>query len=169
VRQFVLGVTALGVNLDPFAILGLSPSFDSRAFHPDRYVGAGASERREALARAIEVNEAWRVVRDPIRRAEALLDLRGAGVSEDREPKPEPEFLMEMLEQREALSEAMEARDHVAIRKLADAIRARSDETERALARGFVKGDSVELLGTLGQLRFYRRFLDEVSAVEDEF
>ncbi len=170
-----------GVTVNPFAVLGIEPSFDvdlaslerahrelSRAFHPDRYVGVGPSERREALARAIEVNEAWRIVRDPIRRAEALLGLGGAAVSEAREPKPEPEFLMEMLEQRESLSEARDAKDAGALRSLADAIRARSLEAEGELSRGFARGASVELLGKLVELRFYRRFLDEVSAIEDE-
>lgn len=167
--------------MNPFAILGIAPSFDvdlaslerthrdlSRAFHPDRYVGAGASERREALERAIEVNEAWRIVRDPIRRAEALLRLGGASVGEDHEPKPDPEFLLEMLEQREALSEAKVARDHAAVHTLAAAIRMRSGEAERELARAFAKGLAGGLLGKLGELRFYRRFLDEVSAAEDE-
>ncbi len=83
------------MKVDPFATLGLPRSYDvdlpavekthrelSRALHPDRFVNAGASERREALSKAVEVNEAWRVVRDPIRRAEALLQLAGAAVGE---------------------------------------------------------------------------------------
>jgi molecular chaperone HscB len=167
--------------MDPFATLGIPRSYEidlsalekthrelSRALHPDRHVGSMASERREALARAIEVNEAWRIVRDPIRRAEALLLLRGVGVGEDREPQAAPEFLMEMLEQREELSRSIAARDPDGVRKLAEAIRARAAEAERELSRGFAKGEASSLLGRLGELRFYRRFLDEVSAAEDE-
>ncbi len=68
--------------MDPFATLGIDPAFNidlaaveqrhrdlSRALHPDKFSGAPAAERRLALNRAIEVNEAWRAVRDPIRRA----------------------------------------------------------------------------------------------------
>jgi molecular chaperone HscB len=167
--------------MDPFATLGLPRSFDvdlvsaekahrdlSRALHPDRYVGAGASERRQALARAVEVNEAWRIVRDPIRRAEALLGLRGAAVAEGGEPKASPDFLMEMLEQREALGEARAARDLGAVRRLANAIDGRAREAEASLSLGFGRGDTASLLTTLGELKFFRRFLDEVSAIEDE-
>ncbi|MCL2449588.1 MAG: Fe-S protein assembly co-chaperone HscB [Polyangiaceae bacterium] len=167
--------------MDPFATLGLAPAFDvdlgllekvhrdlSRALHPDKYVGASATERRTALARAVEVNEAFRIVRDPIRRAEALLALRGVVVGEGQEPKADAEFLMEMLEQREALVEARAARDLVAVRRLSAAIEARARRAEAALAFGFGRGEAATLLQTLGELKFFRRFLDEVSAIEDE-
>src|SRR5262249_3633851 len=138
----------------------------SRALHPDKYVTAAPTERRAALAKAVEVNEAWRVVRDPIKRAEALFTLAGVKVGETNEPKADPEFLMEMMEQREALAEAKAARDAGAIEKLAGAIEARAREVERALADGFARGGAD--VARLGELRFYRRFLDEVSAIEDE-
>ena len=131
------------MKVDPFATLGLPRSYDvdlpavekthrelSRALHPDRFVNAGASERREALSRAVEVNEAWRVVRDPIRRAEALLQLAGAAVGEEKQPPTDPEFLMEMLEQREALSEAKQAKDLARVHEMAQAIEGRSRAVE---------------------------------------
>jgi molecular chaperone HscB len=167
--------------MDPFATLGIPRGYDldlaalekthrelSRTLHPDRHIGSMASERREALARAVEVNEAWRILRDPIRRAEALLRLSGIGVGENGEPKAAPEFLMEMLDQREELSRAMAAGDIAGVRRLAEAVQARAVEAERDLSRGFAQGAASSLLPRLGELRFYRRFLDEVSAVEDE-
>ncbi|MDP9034215.1 MAG: Fe-S protein assembly co-chaperone HscB [Myxococcota bacterium] len=167
--------------MDPFATLGIPRAFDvnleaaekahrelSRALHPDRFVGGAPSERRAALGRAVEANEAWRVVRDPILRAEALLALAGLRVAEGQEPKPEPEFLMEMLEQREALSAAKGARDLATVRKLAAVIEERARDVDRALSEGFRRGDVDPLFARLGELRFYKRFLDEVSAIEDE-
>ncbi len=169
--------------MDPFATLGIAPSFDidlssvekthrelSRALHPDRYLGASASERRGALDRAVAVNEAWRVVRDPIRRAEAILRLRGLDTAEGGEPKASPEFLMEMLEQREALSEARRSRDLATVKDMAKEIEARSRAVESELSLGFAGGgaDLTDLLAKVGELRFYRRFLEEVSAIEDE-
>jgi molecular chaperone HscB len=167
--------------MDPFATLGIARSFDvdlaavervhrdlSRALHPDRYIGASATERRQSLAKAVEVNEAWRVVRDPIRRAEALFSLAGVAVGEDREPKPDPELLMEMLERREALAEARASRDVAAVRGVAEAIQRRQIDVLAALSRGFAAGEGATLVPTLGELRFLRRLLDEASAIEDE-
>jgi molecular chaperone HscB len=174
--------------MDPFATLGIAQAFDvdlaavekvhrelSRALHPDRYVGASPSERRASLAKAVEVNEAWRVVRDPIRRAEALLALHGVGTveghreGEDGRTKPDPAFLMDMLEQREALAEAKQSKDLEAVRRLAAAIEERARSVERGLAEGFAQGQAATLAGKVGELKFYRRFLDEVSAIEDEW
>jgi molecular chaperone HscB len=174
--------------MDPFATLGIARAFDvdlaaiekvhrdlSRALHPDRYVGAPPSERRAALAKAVEVNEAWRIVRDPIRRADALLALRGVdhgeghGEGNGGARKADPAFLMDMLEQREALSEAKQSKDLEAVRRLAAAIEERARGVERALTEGFARGEAGSLVGKVGELKFYRRFLDEVSAIEDEW
>jgi molecular chaperone HscB len=167
--------------VDPFATLGIDRSFDvdlgvvertyrelARDHHPDRFIGASPSERRAALDKAVAVNAAWRVVRDPIHRAEALLRLGGVEVGESSGPKPDPTFLMEMLEQREALSDAKRARDLAAVRAMAAAIEARAQEATRSISEGFASGEGATLVAKVGELRFYRRFLDEVSAIEDE-
>lgn len=171
---------------DPFATLGIDPAFTidlpaveqrhrdlSRALHPDKFTGAPAAERRLALNRAIEVNEAWRAVRDPIKRAEALMRRGGVPVGELEEPKPSPALLMEMMESREALAEAVQAKDLAAVKKLGDDMQARRDATLRALGRGFEEAGAEKeklraLLPMMGELRYIRRLLDEVSAFEEE-
>jgi molecular chaperone HscB len=177
--------------VNPFSVLGLAPAFDidlaalekthrelSRALHPDRYVGRGASERREALAKAVEVNEAFRVVRDPVRRAEALFALFGIATGEQNEPKAPPAFLMEVMELREALAEARASKDAARMRELERDVREKLARTEAELGRAFRQAfasgegggpDALRAdLPKLGELRYYRRFLEEVSAFEDE-
>jgi molecular chaperone HscB len=172
--------------MDPFETLGLPTSFDvdsvslekrhrelSRALHPDRYVSSGASERKAALSKAIEINESFRIVRDTVRRAEALFRIAGVPVGEANEPKALPAFLMDVMDRREALSEARDARDVSAVRKLAAEIEARAKACEASLSRGFRaaiddKEALAPLVAQLGELRFFRRFLEEVSAIEDD-
>jgi len=167
--------------MDPFATLGVERKFDvdlaalekthrelSRALHPDKFVAAPPGERRAALEKAVQVNESWRTLRDPIRRAEALFSLYGIAVGETNEPKASPEFLMEVMERREELAEARARKDLAAVKKMAEEMAARSGEAERALADGFARGDYASVLPRLGELRFYKRFLEEVSAIEEE-
>ena len=172
--------------MDPFATLGAPRRFDldltalekthrelSRALHPDKFARAGASERRASLEKSANVNEAWRILRDPIRRAEALFQLEGLAVGETNEPKASPAFLMEVMEEREALSEARAAKDLGRVRKLASGIGARAKAAEAKLTAGFANGappkdELTKLLPLLGELRFYRRFLDEAEAIEEE-
>lgn len=144
----------------------------SRALHPDKFAQASASERRAALEKAASVNEAWRTLRDPIRRAEALFALAGIPVGEDKEPKASPAFLMDVLEQREELAEARAKKDLARVRKIGDTMKKKVAATEEKLAGGFAKDTDraamEKLLPLLGELRFYKRFLDEVSAIEEE-
>lgn len=171
---------------DPFETLGVEARFDldpgalaqrhrdlSRALHPDRYTGAPAAERRMALGRAIDVNEAFRALRDPIRRAEALVRRAGAAVGETSEPKPPASLLMEMMDAREELSDAARAKDLARVGKLAEGMRAREGATLGRLGVAFHAAGSdpakhAEILPVLGELRYIRRFLDEVNAIEEE-
>jgi len=174
---------------DPFQTLGLEPTFDvdlaeierrhrdlSRALHPDRYVGRPAAERRRALGHAIEVNDARRRLRDPVRRAESLLERLGLLVAEGEEPKADPGLLMEMMEYRERLAEARQTRALDAVNRLSGDVRERERRVCERLAAAFTRAlsssngaDSAEtLLKPLGELRYLRRFLDEASAIEDE-
>lgn len=173
---------------DAFEILAIEPGYEldltalaarhrelSRALHPDRHAGRPAAERRAALSRAIAVNEAWRALRDPVRRAEVLLGRLGIPVGEAAEPAGDPSLLLEVMEQREALAEARAARDLTAVRRLAAAMRAREAAVQAALAAGFCglgavasgPGDGEALLRKLGELRYVRRFLEEVGEIED--
>ncbi len=136
------------IMMDPFEVLGVEAAFMldvdaleqrhrelSGALHPDRYVGRPPSERREALSKAIEVNQAFRELRDPVRRAEAIVRRLGVPVSEDTAPKPRPELLMEMMEQREQLSEARQNRDARAVDQLCSALKAREETVLAELGR----------------------------------
>lgn len=166
---------------DPFDTLGVEPRFDldegllaqrhrdlSRALHPDRHAGAAATSRRLALGRMIEVNEALRVLRDPVRRAGALARRLGLPVGEGQEPKASPALLMDFMESREELGAAVAAKDAAAVAALAAAMRAREANVTASLAEAFANPERRDaVLALLGELRYVRRFLDEVSAFEE--
>lgn len=171
--------------MDPFATLGIERTFDldlravertvrelSRIVHPDRQSDAPPSSRVAALGKSVEINEALRIVKDPVRRAEALLAHAGVPVGDGKEPQPSGAFLMDILEHREALEDAKLARDAAKVRALAEAMENRAEAAERALSDAFRaspldEAAQARAVRSLGELRFYRRFLEEVSTVED--
>ena len=73
----------------------------SRKLHPDRFARASASEKEWSLADTALLNDAYRTLRDPIRRTEYLLKLRGAEIGEEhagkdrRDPSRVPADLLE--------------------------------------------------------------------------
>ena len=116
------------------------------------------------------MNEAWRIVRDPIRRAEALFALAGIVVAENNQAATisvPPQFLMQMMEARESLADARAKKDLVKVRALGSGIHEKFDVAQRKLAEG-LQTDAKKVVSVLGELRFYKRFLDEVDAIEDE-
>lgn len=176
---------------DPFHILGVEPRFDidlaaleaqhrelSRKLHPDRYVGRPSGERRLALSRAIEVNEASRILRDPVRRAEALLARQAIELGEGEEPEPTQDLLMEVLELREELANARKAGDLEKVEELAGAVEARRASVLMELSKAFAELEMgsaktptsrvTHIHSRLGELKYYERFLEEVRAIEDE-
>jgi molecular chaperone HscB len=114
----------LRFGADHFTLLGLSPLFriDSLALdrrfrelqarvHPDRFVQAGESERRVSLQWATRTNEAYQILKNPLLRAQYLLELAGQGVDKENNTAMPPEFLMEQMEWREAVAEARQGRE----------------------------------------------------------
>ena len=142
----------------------------SRALHPDRYAGRSASERREALSRAISVNEAFRKLRDPLSRAEALLQQLGREVSEANQPKPEPALLMQVMEEREALASARRKGDRTRIEGIAAAASGRAEDATERMADAFSEEPIPveQVLKLLGELRYLHRLKEEAGAALDE-
>jgi molecular chaperone HscB len=168
---------------DPYDTLGLAPVFEldpptlerrhrelSRALHPDRYAGRPASERQRALGRAIEVNEAFRKLKDPVGRAEALLARHGRPVSEAASQPADPGLLMQVMEQREALGEARRSKDLAQVRALSRSVQAREQRVLAEMAKAFVQlpPDLAKIETLLGELRYQRRFLEEAASIEDD-
>lgn len=169
---------------DYFAVLGLPRTFEldaaelerhyrdlQRRLHPDRFARKTAEERRASLLRATDVNEAYRTLKDPAQRAAYLLELRGVTLPPEgrQQTRPaEPEFLMEILDLREALDEAKRAKDHARVEALARGVRARRDaalaEIGRALGAQIV---TTAVAPLLDQLKYFTRFLDDVTAFEE--
>ena len=150
----------------------------SRALHPDKFVGRPASERRAALGRAIEVNEAHRRLKDPISRAGALLEVLDITLAEGEQPKASPALLMNMMEHREALRDAAKAEDSARIEQLCQALRKAESEVTASLTKRFEQAlksrakqhpvDASGIFEELGELRYYRRFFDEAEALLDD-
>lgn len=150
----------------------------SKQLHPDKFVGRPTVERRAALGKAISANEAYRLLKDPLTRAEALLVHLGLRQPEGQGPKASPELLMETMERREALRDASLRGDEEAVLGLAREVKEEEkvllSELEMEFSRALLEGAppesprAVRIHEKLGNLRYLRRFLDEADALLDE-
>jgi molecular chaperone HscB len=62
----------------------------SRKLHPDRFARATESEKEWSLADTALLNDAYRTLRDPLRRTQYLLKLHGAEIGEEFSGKDRP-------------------------------------------------------------------------------
>jgi molecular chaperone HscB len=103
------------MTLSAFELLGLNPSFDldlkalesvyfaaQRQYHPDRFVGKPDAQRAAAMQRSVDINQAYETLKNPLKRAQYLLQLQGIRVGTDTDSiKPSAAILTEAMEMRE--------------------------------------------------------------------
>lgn len=77
----------------------------SRELHPDRFVRKPEAERQQALQTSSQLNDAYRTLKDPLKRAEYLLKLEGYDIGEQGSKNVPPELLEEVFELNMALEE----------------------------------------------------------------
>jgi molecular chaperone HscB len=90
--------------------------------HPDKFAAEGAAAQRQAMQWALRVNEAHQRLRDPLKRAAYLCELRGAPLHVEDNTRMPAAFLMEQMAWREALDDAADAE---AVQRLDDEVAAR--------------------------------------------
>jgi molecular chaperone HscB len=74
--------------------------------HPDRFAVAADHEKRVSLQASTQVNEAYRTFKDPLARAQYLLEIHAGDLGADGDASKDSSFLMEQMELRETLAEA---------------------------------------------------------------
>ncbi len=70
----------------------------SRQWHPDRFGRKSAEEQAQALEATAILNDGYRTLRDPVKRAEYLLTEEGFPIGEQRSRDVPPELLEEVFE-----------------------------------------------------------------------
>ena len=129
--------------------------------HPDRFAAEGAAAQRVAMQWALRVNEAHQRLRDPLRRAAYLCELRGAPVRAEDNTQMPGAFLMQQMEWREALDEAADVAALDALQAQVDSARARALSSLDWLIDE--KGDYPAAAAQVRALMFIERFASEVD------
>jgi len=168
-------VAAKALTSSHFELFGLAPAFaldqprldaayrdiQSRV-HPDRYAHAGDAERRASMQMTTRVNEAYRTLKNPVRRAKYLLEQNGVDVAFETNTAMPEDFLMAQLELREKLEEARSAGE---LRQLHErlALDKRALETQIAELVD-ARRDFHGAAGLVRKLMFLERFGEEIDA-----
>lgn len=132
--------------------------------HPDRYAAAPEAERRAAMQWAAHANEAYSVLRNPLRRAIYLCEQRGAPVRAESNTEMPDEFLLQQMQWREALDEAINPLDWERVQALLDEVQAQRAAVQTEFAAAVdEQGDMSLAVGLARQWMFLERMGQEVQ------
>ena len=123
----------------------------SRAFHPDFYQNKSDTEQTISLSNAATLNTAYRTLRDPIQRAEYLLDLEAGAVKEIRTTPPADLFeqileLQDTLDEFRSADRATDQAQQLRAKLQAEqrALEQRKQDMEGTLQRQFADWDALQ-------------------------
>ncbi|MCM5680317.1 Fe-S protein assembly co-chaperone HscB [Schlegelella sp. S2-27] len=129
--------------------------------HPDRFASQGAAAQRVAMQWAVRVNEAYQRLKDPLKRASYLCQLRGAPIQAESNTAMPADFLMQQMAWRETLDEAQGEGE---LDALAEEVRSRHRQMLDTLRECLdVRGDFAAAAQQVRALMFVERFAEDVD------
>ena len=140
-----------------------------RHAHPDQHAAEGAAAQRIAMQWSVRINEAYSRLKDALKRAAYLCELRGAPIAAHTNTAMPASFLMQQMEWREALEEAKAESDLDGLSDELDAARTRElSAIEKLLdAEGLGSDAAQQAAQHVRALMFMEKFGHELEARYD--
>ena len=137
-----------------------------REAHPDKFAAQGHAAQRVAMQWSVRINEAYQRLKDPLKRAAYLCELRGNAIDAENNTAMPADFLVEQMEWREALDEARSQADLDTLETELD--RTRSIALQRIEHLLDEQGDPLAASQQVRALMFIERFGHDVEARLDQ-
>ncbi len=135
--------------------------------HPDKFVNAIDAEKRVAMQWATRANEAYQILKSPLKRATYLCELQGVDLQVESNTAMPAAFLMQQMAWREALDDARDARQIEALAQIDTDLRAVRAE-ELAHIEACLDADDYNGAGqAVRKLMFVEKFGEEVGRAFD--
>ncbi len=133
-----------------------------KKFHPDFFSGADENEKEAMMQQSAAVNKAYKIFQDPERTIEYFLQATGL-ISEDEKYELPPDFLMEVMELNEELTEN-EAGALKAVSVFEEDLAGEVKDIIQNYSTGNVDGADMEKLKSYYYRRKYlKRILDRLA------
>lgn len=172
-----MSLPELSITSDSFALLNLprQQALDKRCLeanfrelqtrvHPDRHLNASDTDRRLAMQWASRVNEAFQTLKDPLLRANYLLQLHGCDTGLESNTAMPVGFLMAQMDHREAVADARAAGDEVSLARLRVSMeREMADEHAQLIKLIDHQADFSAASSVVRQLMFQQKLLLEID------
>ena len=134
------------------------------AFHPDRFINGTEQEKRLAVQKAAWINEAYEILKDPVKRARYMLEVGGLEINDDHETTADTDFLMEQIELREEMDQCRTCKDPM---RCCDHITGKLDKRSKEYSADFEslyeKGELEQARQVSKKMQFVQRILEQID------
>jgi len=138
-------------------------------FHPDRFINGTEQEKRLAVQKAAWINEAYEILKDPVKRARYMLEVGGLELNDDHETTGDTAFLMEQIELREEMDQCRSCTDPM---RCCDHITGKLDQRSKEYSTDFEsfyeKGELEEAKQVSKKMQFVQRILEQIDEYQLE-
>ncbi len=145
-----------------------------QAVHPDRFASGSDQEQLAAMQKTTQINDAYGILKSPVRRAQALLQLKTGVDGTGEVTVKDPMFLMQQLELREELEILSDKKDMNGLLAFAEEIES-MEKKQIANINDFFQQedenhalDSDKILTEIYKLQFLRKTLIDIEAAEEK-
>ncbi|MEH0742721.1 co-chaperone HscB [Vibrio cholerae] len=139
-----------------------------KRFHPDNFASGSERDRLMAVQKASEINDAYHVLKNPISRAEYILQQQGVDIRSEQQTMQDPMFLMEQMELREELEEMSQSGDVEAALFDFDAKVSRMHQQQlESMQQQLDEQRWIEAADSVRKLKFIAKLKHEIERVED--
>lgn len=133
--------------------------------HPDKFVTATDAEKRVAMQWATRANEAYQILKNPLKRAIYLCELHGIDLGTESNTSMPMSFLMQQIEWREALDEARASKNQSALEHLESELQQMRTTLLSLVSQCLNAAQYSEAGEHVRQLMFVEKFSDDVGHV----
>jgi molecular chaperone HscB len=159
-----------------FAAFDLTPSFAldlktlaaryrdlQAAVHPDRFVNATDAEKRVAMERTLQVNDAYVTLNDPVKRAMYLLSLVGVDGMDSKDTSMPHAFLIEQMQWRESIADAKIKEDVERLEEMGTELQSMLASLGDTFAAAYDGGHHTVATTLARKMRFTQKLIEEVD------
>ena len=132
-----------------------------REAHPDKFSKQGAAAQRMAMQWSVRINQAYQRLKDPLKRAAYLCELNGAPINAENNTAMPAEFLMQQMEWRESLDEAVSPAELDQIS--AEVTRARHESLQKCEQLLDLERNYAQAVQQVRTLMFIERFASDIE------
>ena len=137
-----------------------------KQFHPDNFVMRADAQKRVAMQKSTEINDAYQTLKDNCLRAQYILLLQGLDIELDRRTLQDSDFLMQQMRWREDI-ELFTKDDEDAIdvfsNNIQDHIKALENTIESQLQQESLQATADSII----RLKFMLKLQTELSLIEE--